>query len=53
MPLIDGAIAWVAGQVRELLPGGDHEIAVIEVEAFAADGGAPLVFHRGGYGGLG
>jgi 3-hydroxy-9,10-secoandrosta-1,3,5(10)-triene-9,17-dione monooxygenase reductase component len=49
VPVLDGCVAWVAGSVTELLPGGDHEIAVVTAEAFAAPGGAPLIFHAGAY----
>ncbi|MBA2505971.1 MAG: flavin reductase family protein [Thermoleophilaceae bacterium] len=52
VPLIDGAIAWLAGPVHQLMPGGDHEIVVIAVEAYGAPGGEPLLFHRGAYGAL-
>ncbi len=48
-PVLDGVVAWFAGPLRELLPGGDHLIGVIEVEEFDATGGEPLVFHAGGY----
>ena len=49
VPVLAGAVAWVAGPVRELLPGGDHEIAIVAVEAFEAPGGEPLLFHAGEY----
>jgi len=49
VPVLDEAVAWVAGPVTELLPGGDHEIAIVAAEAFAAPGGDPLIFHRGDY----
>jgi 3-hydroxy-9,10-secoandrosta-1,3,5(10)-triene-9,17-dione monooxygenase reductase component len=49
VPVLDGTVAWVAGQVLELVPGGDHVIAITSVEAGGAPGGQPLVFHAGGY----
>ena len=49
VPVLDGVVAWVAGEVRELLPGGDHEIAITAVTSFEAPGGEPLLFFRGGY----
>lgn len=48
-PVLDGVVAWFAGPLRELLPGGDHLIGVVEVEEFEAPGGEPLVFHDGTY----
>jgi flavin reductase (DIM6/NTAB) family NADH-FMN oxidoreductase RutF len=49
VPVLDGALAWVAGPVRELVPGGDHVIAITAAEAFGAPGGEPLLFHAGAY----
>jgi 3-hydroxy-9,10-secoandrosta-1,3,5(10)-triene-9,17-dione monooxygenase reductase component len=52
VPVLDDALAWVACELVELLPGGDHTIGVGAVIAGAASEGEPLVFHRGGYVGL-
>ena len=49
VPVLDGTVAWVAGPVRELIPGGDHVIAIAEAGAFGAPGGEPLLFHGGAY----
>jgi 3-hydroxy-9,10-secoandrosta-1,3,5(10)-triene-9,17-dione monooxygenase reductase component len=49
VPVLDGAVAWVAGRVQQLVPGGDHAIAITSVEAFGAPGGDPLLFHSGAY----
>ena len=49
MPVLDGTVSWVAGPVTELIPGGDHVIAIATAEAFAAPGGDPLLFHAGSY----
>jgi 3-hydroxy-9,10-secoandrosta-1,3,5(10)-triene-9,17-dione monooxygenase reductase component len=52
VPVLDDALAWVACELVELLPGGDHTIGIGAVIAGAASEGEPLVFHRGGYVGL-
>jgi 3-hydroxy-9,10-secoandrosta-1,3,5(10)-triene-9,17-dione monooxygenase reductase component len=50
VPVLDGALAWLVCELRELLPGGDHTIGVGEVVGLHADpDGDPLVFWRGGY----
>ncbi len=49
VPILDGAVAWVACRLRELYPGGDHEIAVGDVLAVGANGGDPLIFFGGAY----
>jgi flavin reductase (DIM6/NTAB) family NADH-FMN oxidoreductase RutF len=49
VPVLDSVVAWFTGEVTELLPGGDHLIAVVAVASFDAAGGDPLVFHTSGY----
>ena len=49
VPVLDDALAWVACELVELLPGGDHTIGIGSVVAGAASGGEPLVFQDGGY----
>ncbi len=49
VPVLNGVVAWLTGELRELLPGGDHMIGVAEVVSADAPGGAPLVHHRGVY----
>ena len=49
LPVLDETVAWVAGPVLELIPGGDHVIAITSVEAGDAPGGDPLLFHAGEY----
>jgi 3-hydroxy-9,10-secoandrosta-1,3,5(10)-triene-9,17-dione monooxygenase reductase component len=51
VPVLDDALAWVACDLRELLPGGDHTIGVGAVTHVwsAGDGGEPLVFWGGAY----
>ncbi|MBI5311473.1 MAG: flavin reductase family protein [Actinobacteria bacterium] len=50
VPVLDGCVAWFAGELSELLPGGDHEIGVVAVSEFGADGGEPLLYWNGAYG---
>lgn len=53
VPVLDGALAWLACDVAALHPGGDHEIGVGAVTALGHDpGGDPLVFHAGRFRGL-
>ncbi len=50
VPVIDGALAWLACDLRELHPGGDHTIGIGAVTHMDADpGGEPLVWFRGTY----
>lgn len=51
VPVLDRALAWVACELRELLPGGDHEIGIGEVLGTGTGdpAGEPLVFFRGAY----
>ncbi len=50
VPVLDRALAWIACELRELAPGGDHEIGIGAVIASGADeDGDPLVFYRGAY----
>ena len=49
VPVLDGVVAWLTGEVRDLVPGGDHVIGVAEVSSVGAPGGEPLVYFRGGY----
>ena len=53
LPVLDGTVAWLLGRVRDFDPGGDHVIAVTEVESAAAAGGEPLLFYRSAYRSLG
>jgi 3-hydroxy-9,10-secoandrosta-1,3,5(10)-triene-9,17-dione monooxygenase reductase component len=48
-PVLDGALAWFAGALTDLRPGGDHEIGILAVEEFEVHGGEPLIYHRGAY----
>jgi len=50
VPVIDGALAWLACDLTELHPAGDHTIAVGAVTHMdAAESGDPLVWFRGAY----
>jgi len=49
VPVLGGTLAWFAGELTDLRPGGDHEIGIVAVEEFGAAGGEPLLYHRGAY----
>lgn len=50
-PQISGAHAWIDCRTVHELAGGDHRIVLAEVRGLRAGTGAPLVFHRGRFGG--
>ncbi|GGV03305.1 monooxygenase [Actinomadura cremea] len=52
-PLIEGALAWIDCSVEREHVAGDHVIVVARVHDLGrhADGD-PLIFYRGGYGGI-
>jgi 3-hydroxy-9,10-secoandrosta-1,3,5(10)-triene-9,17-dione monooxygenase reductase component len=49
VPALDGCLAGLGCEVRELLPGGDHLIAIAEVTDLWRSDGEPLVFFGGDY----
>jgi flavin reductase (DIM6/NTAB) family NADH-FMN oxidoreductase RutF len=49
LPLIDGALIWVACELRDLIDGGDHLILTGNVIDADSRDGMPLIFHRGAY----
>lgn len=49
VPILAGAVAWVACSLRAVHDGGDHEIAVGDVLELGAPGGDPLIFFAGAY----
>lgn len=49
VPIIDGAIAWAACSLRELIAGGDHKIAIGEVVGMGLGDGDPLLWFAGSY----
>jgi len=53
VPALDGALAFVACELRDVIAGGDHVIVTGEVTALETGEGVPLVFHAGEYRPLG
>jgi 3-hydroxy-9,10-secoandrosta-1,3,5(10)-triene-9,17-dione monooxygenase reductase component len=58
VPVLDGALAWIACDLESLTPAGDHTIGIGRVTQLSADDAAagshdPLLFFRGGFGRLG
>jgi flavin reductase (DIM6/NTAB) family NADH-FMN oxidoreductase RutF len=49
LPALDGCLAGLGCTLREVLPGGDHLIAVVEVVDLWSKEGDPLVFFGGDY----
>jgi flavin reductase (DIM6/NTAB) family NADH-FMN oxidoreductase RutF len=49
IPAIDGALVWLACNLRDVIAGGDHVIVTGEVTAVETSEGEPLVFHGGEY----
>jgi flavin reductase (DIM6/NTAB) family NADH-FMN oxidoreductase RutF len=49
LPLLPGGTAYLVCRVTELVEAGDHDVVLAEVERAGERGGAPLVFHLGGY----
>jgi 3-hydroxy-9,10-secoandrosta-1,3,5(10)-triene-9,17-dione monooxygenase reductase component len=53
VPTLEGCLAGLACEVRELVPGGDHLVGIGEVKDLWIGSGEPLVFFRGDYWTLG
>jgi flavin reductase (DIM6/NTAB) family NADH-FMN oxidoreductase RutF len=49
LPCLEGALVWVACNLRDLIDGGDHLILTGNVIEAASGDGQPLLFHRGDY----
>ena len=50
VPIIDGSLAWAACELRELIAGGDHTIAIGQViEMGLGEEGRPLLWYGGRY----
>lgn len=52
LPVLDGALAWLACDLTELVEAGDHVIGLGAVRALGAAPGDPLLWFRGRYGSL-
>ena len=51
VPVLDGALAWLACDLTDLYPAGDHTIGIGEITHMDADpAGEPLIWFRGEYG---
>jgi flavin reductase (DIM6/NTAB) family NADH-FMN oxidoreductase RutF len=48
-PLLEGTVAHFVCRRTERVDAGDHVVFFGEIEAYAAPGGEPLVFHSGSY----
>ena len=53
IPVLEGAHAWMACRLQDLMPGGDHTIGIGAPTAIEEGGGEPLVWYRGAYGRFG
>jgi flavin reductase (DIM6/NTAB) family NADH-FMN oxidoreductase RutF len=54
VPVLDDALAWIACDLEDLTPAGDHSIGIGRVTHLSADDDAgarndPLLFFRGGF----
>jgi flavin reductase (DIM6/NTAB) family NADH-FMN oxidoreductase RutF len=49
VPVLDGALAWLACDLKAMHPGGDHTIGIGAVTQMEAENGEPLLFFRGAY----
>jgi flavin reductase (DIM6/NTAB) family NADH-FMN oxidoreductase RutF len=49
LPIIDGTLAWAACELRELIAGGDHTIAIGKPVAMGLGAGEPLLWFEGEY----
>ena len=49
LPIIDGALAWAVCELRELIAGGDHTIAIGEALTMGLGSGRPLLWFGGRY----
>jgi 3-hydroxy-9,10-secoandrosta-1,3,5(10)-triene-9,17-dione monooxygenase reductase component len=49
VPIIEGSLAWAACELQELMPGGDHTIAIGRVVDLGLGQGDPLVWYAGEY----
>jgi flavin reductase (DIM6/NTAB) family NADH-FMN oxidoreductase RutF len=49
IPVINGALAWATCDLQELIPGGDHTIAIGSVLSMGLGDGDPLLWYGGRY----
>jgi flavin reductase (DIM6/NTAB) family NADH-FMN oxidoreductase RutF len=49
LPILEGTLAWVACDLRELIAGGDHTIAIGEAVSMGLGAGEPLLWFEGTY----
>jgi 3-hydroxy-9,10-secoandrosta-1,3,5(10)-triene-9,17-dione monooxygenase reductase component len=49
LPVIEGSLAWATCELRELIAGGDHTIAIGEVVSLGLGAGQPLLWYSGQY----
>jgi 3-hydroxy-9,10-secoandrosta-1,3,5(10)-triene-9,17-dione monooxygenase reductase component len=49
VPIIEGALAWAVCELRELIAGGDHTIAIGQVQEMGLGVGDPLLWYAGRY----
>jgi 3-hydroxy-9,10-secoandrosta-1,3,5(10)-triene-9,17-dione monooxygenase reductase component len=49
VPAIDGALVWIACELRDVIAAGDHVIVTGAVTDLTVGSGEPLVFHGGDY----
>ena len=49
VPIIEATLAWAVCELRELIAGGDHTIAIGQVLALGLGDGEPLLWYRGRY----
>lgn len=51
-PRIDGVLAWIDCRLLVVHDAGDHELVLGRVIDLDIEGGEPLLFYRGGFGGF-
>jgi flavin reductase (DIM6/NTAB) family NADH-FMN oxidoreductase RutF len=49
VPILTGSLGWLACELRELIGGGDHTIAIGKVVGLGLGEGRPLVWYGGRY----
>ncbi|MFL5822702.1 MAG: flavin reductase family protein [Solirubrobacteraceae bacterium] len=49
MPIIDGTLGWAVCELRELIAGGDHTIAIGGIVSMGLGDGRPLLWFGGRY----